>query len=62
METKNRKFVRKLLFDEKCLDRGIFKKDFIKKTIEDHMIGKKDNNVWICDLINFELMMREFFD
>lgn len=61
-ETENERYIRDLLFDERCLNRGIFKEDFIKKSIEDHMTGKKDNNIWICDLINFELMMKEFFD
>lgn len=61
-ELQNKNYVCNLLLDDLCLKRGIFKEDFIKKIIKDHMTGKKDNDIWICELINFELMMREFFD
>jgi hypothetical protein len=58
----SRPFVQATLLDPKTLSRSIFKEDFIRKTIEDHMNYKADNNQIICDMINIELMQRLFFD
>jgi hypothetical protein len=61
-EKENEKFIRNLLLDKKTLGRGIFKKELIEQTIDTHMSGKRNNDLMICDMINFELMMRDFFD
>jgi asparagine synthase (glutamine-hydrolysing) len=58
----SRPFVQATLLDPKTLARSIFKEDFIRKTLEDHMNYKADNNQVICDMINIELMQRLFFD
>ena len=55
-------FVIETLLDPKTLARSIFKEDYIRQTVTDHMSYKADNNQVICDMLNIELMLRLFFD
>jgi len=61
-EPANEKFVRELLLTGETLCFDIFRQEFITKTIEKHMSGKEDNDLIVCDLINFELMLRLHFN
>jgi asparagine synthase (glutamine-hydrolysing) len=58
----SKEFAVSTLLDPKTLARSIFQESFIRKTIEDHMDYRADNNQIICDMINIELMHRLFFD
>jgi asparagine synthase (glutamine-hydrolysing) len=62
LRTGSKEFVLKTLLDQRTLNRPYFCKEFIEKTIADHMSYRADNNQLLCDLINFELMNRMFFD
>ena len=62
LRTGSKKFVLETLLNERTLNRPYFREDFIRKTIADHMNYRADNNQILCDLINFELMNRIFFD
>lgn len=48
------------LLQQKLVNK-LFNPDYVKKIIREHMIGKKNNNILICDLINFELLYKLFF-
>lgn len=58
----NKKFVEDILLSDRALKRHIFKEDFIKKTVDEHMNGRKNNEYLIYALMSFELMNRIFFD
>ncbi len=62
LRTGSREFVLNTLLDKRTLNRPYFREDFIKKAIANHMNYRVDNNQLLCDLINFELMNRIFFD
>jgi len=62
LRTGSKEYVLDILLDSRTLKRGFFKPDYVKRILEEHMNYKKDNNQLICDLINFELMNRIFFD
>jgi asparagine synthase (glutamine-hydrolysing) len=55
-------FVIQTLLDPKTLARSIFKEDYIRQTVDNHMSYEADNNQIICDMLNIELMQRLFFD
>lgn len=61
-QSMTQEFVKNILLDKRCITRDIFRQDFINSVVADHMSGRRDNNVWVCDLLNFELMQRQFFD
>ena len=62
LRTGSRAFVLETLLDKKTLNRPYFREEFIRKAVDDHMNYRADNNQLLCDLINFELMNRVFFD
>ncbi len=62
LRTGSREFVLNTLLDERSLKRPYFREDFIRKVVADHLNYRSDNNQLLCDLINFELMNRIFFD
>jgi asparagine synthase (glutamine-hydrolysing) len=59
-------FVRDILLDPVTLNRGYFKKKFMKKMVDDYLNGKTDyasgNDTTIISLINLELWHRIFID
>lgn len=57
-----KKFVDDILLSDRALKRGIFKEDFIKKVVDEHMNGRKNNEQLIYALMSFELMNRMFLD
>ncbi|MGB9615456.1 MAG: asparagine synthase-related protein, partial [Fervidobacterium sp.] len=62
LKTGSRDYVLKILLDSRTLNRGYFKSEYIKRIVEEHMSGRKNNEQTICDLINLELLFRMFFD
>ena len=62
LRTGSKEFMLGILLDERTLKRPYFREDFIRKTVADHLNYRADNNQLLCDLINFELMNRIFFD
>jgi asparagine synthase (glutamine-hydrolysing) len=62
LRTGSKKFMLGILLDERTLKRPYFREDFIRKAVADHLNYRADNNQLLCDLINFELMNRLFFD
>ena len=51
-----------ILLSEKSLKRGYFKKDAIKRILDEHTKGKIDQGARIWSLINFELWHQMFID
>lgn len=62
LRTGSKRFTLKLLMNSETMTQPYFKDSFIRETIEDHMGYRADHEQLICDLINFELMNRIFFD
>jgi asparagine synthase (glutamine-hydrolysing) len=62
LRTGSRDYALSLLLSSEALNRGFFKREFIEKLLFEHMTAKKDHDAIICDLINFELMNRMFFE
>jgi len=62
LRTGSRSFVMDIFSDERTLNRPYFQRDFLSRVVDDHMNYKNDNNQLICDIINFELMHRLFFE
>ena len=61
LRNESRSYVEAILLDEKTLKRGYFREEFIRDVLKEHMSGKRNHDQLICDLINFELMNRVFF-
>ncbi|MFC2121409.1 asparagine synthase-related protein [Bacteroidota bacterium] len=59
-ESKNEEFIKDLLLSPKTLERGILCKDYIKSKVHNHFAGIENNEIDICNLINFELINRIF--
>lgn len=51
-----------ILLSEKSLKRGYFKKEAIKRILDEHTKGKIDHGARIWSLINFELWHQMFID
>ena len=62
LRTDSKRYMLDLLLDEKTLQRPYIRRDFIRKVIDDHLNYRKNHDQLICDLINFELMNRIFFE
>ena len=62
LRTGSKAYALNTLLDTKTLKRNFFRKDFVMKIIRDHMNYKENYNLLMCDLINFELMNRIFFE
>jgi asparagine synthase (glutamine-hydrolysing) len=50
------------LLNSKLIKKGIFKRDYIKKLIDDHVSGKISYAKHIWALLTLELWLREYFD
>lgn len=61
LRTGSKDYVKHILLDPKTLENGFFKAEYVKQIVKEHMGGVRDHAWLICDLINFELMNREFF-
>jgi asparagine synthase (glutamine-hydrolysing) len=55
-------YVRGILLDDKCINRGYFKKEAVLKLIEDHQSGTADNKYKLWALLNLELWHKVFID
>ncbi|MEM2129458.1 MAG: asparagine synthase-related protein [Candidatus Bathyarchaeia archaeon] len=62
LRTGSRDYVLKILLDSRALNRGYFKSDYIKRIVKEHMMGKRNHEQLICDLINLELLFKTFFE
>jgi asparagine synthase (glutamine-hydrolysing) len=51
-----------LLTEKRTIERGHFDKDHVKKLINQHLDGSKDNSSKIWTLLNFELWSRAYVD
>jgi len=51
-----------ILMGDKCLNRGYFKRDSMKKLLDEHASGKANNGARIWSLLFLELWHREFID
>jgi asparagine synthase (glutamine-hydrolysing) len=62
IRTGSRQYVQDVLSDSRTLNRGVFRPEYIRRILEEHMVGGKNHEQLICDLVNFELMNRMFFE
>lgn len=62
LRTDSKDYVSNILLSPEALGRNYFKEDFIKEVLDEHMRAKDDHNQLICDMVNFELTNRIFFD
>ena len=51
-----------MLTDQTFSERGIFKTNIIKKMIDSHVNGKKNNTKELFNLLKFEIWHRLFID
>lgn len=59
---KSIEYIKEVLLDQKCLSRGYFKPESIKKIISDHEAGRVNNRLVIWSLLSFEWWNRIFLD
>ena len=57
-----RQFAYKTLLDKKCLERGYFRKEFIKTLLDEHISGESNHGSRIWSLLNLEIWHRTFID
>jgi len=62
LRTGSKQYMLDLLLAEKTLRRPYFRREFVRKVINEHLDYKKNHDQLICDFINFELMNRIFFE
>jgi len=55
-------FIQDILLSDEFIKRGFFNKVFIKKVLDDHISGRRNNANKIWALLNFELWHRMFID
>jgi asparagine synthase (glutamine-hydrolysing) len=55
-------YVYEILMSDKCLNRGYFKRDSVKKLLDEHVSAKANNGARIWSLLFLELWHREFID
>ena len=61
-DKKLREYIYNILLDNRTLERPYFNQEYIKKIIDLHMSGKKNNFELIGRLLTFELWNRQFID
>ena len=61
-DKKLREYIYDILLDNRTLERPYFNQEYIKKIIDLHMSGKKNNFELIGRLLTFELWNRQFID
>ena len=57
-----REFAVKLLLSDRALDRGIFRRDFIYESVNDHLTGRQNLTRRLGYMISIELFFRLFID
>jgi len=57
-----KKYASDILLSEKAMRRGIFKKDEVKKILEEHCKTNIDYSRHIWALLTLELWFQEYFD
>lgn len=62
LRTGSKDYVSRLLLYPRTLNRGVFKPSYIKQILQEHMNYLKNHDQLICDLVNFELLHRIFFE
>ncbi len=55
-------FVRDVLLSDRCLTRGLFRSDAVRKYVEEHTSGERDHTFQVWTLLMLELWFREFQD
>ena len=55
-------YIRDLILCERSLDRGYFQKDYIERTLDEHIQGKANHRLLIWSLLSFEWWNRIFLD
>jgi asparagine synthase (glutamine-hydrolysing) len=55
-------FLQKILLDERCLDRGVFNPDVVKKTVSQHVKGRRNRQHLLWKMLNVEVWHRVFLD
>jgi len=51
-----------LILGTRALERGIFRESFVRRVVEEHQSGKRDNSSLMWSLMMLELWFRECFD
>ncbi len=62
MRNELREFVTSSLLNERCLGRGYFNSDYVKRMLEQHFSGRQNLSMRIGALLTFELWHQLFFD
>jgi asparagine synthase (glutamine-hydrolysing) len=55
-------WVADIIFSKKCSERGLFRRERLKKIFDDHMHGAHDNTKALWTVINLELWYEAFID
>ena len=55
-------FVKKILLDKQCLDRGVFNPDIVRKYLYEHLDGKRNRQHVLWKMLNVEIWHRVFID
>ena len=55
-------FMKKILLDKQCLDRGVFEPDRVKKYLNEHLDGKRNRQHVLWKILNVEIWHRVFID
>jgi asparagine synthase (glutamine-hydrolysing) len=62
LRTGSKDYVTRLLLDHRTLNRGFLKPSYVKQVLQEHMNYQRNRDQLLCDLINFELLNRIFFE
>jgi asparagine synthase (glutamine-hydrolysing) len=62
LRTGSKVYALDILLNPRTLKRDFFRPEFVTRRVKDHMNHKENRGQLVCDLINFELMNRIFFD
>ena len=60
--TELRETLRGTLLDDKSAKRGLFKQEFLKRMVHDHLDGQRDWSSRLWELLFLETWFREYFD
>jgi hypothetical protein len=62
LRTGSKDYVIRLLLDQQTLNRVLLKPSYVKQVLQEHMNYQRNHDQLLCDLINFELLNRIFFE
>jgi asparagine synthetase B (glutamine-hydrolysing) len=62
LRREERDFVEDILLGQRCLDRGVFNREVVRRVIDDHASKHKNHTFLIAAMLNFEIAQREFID